>query len=293
MDIRNETSLRGCRFLNDKYFQERYAVFTEAFSDYVIPFALTELQFRNHINLTAVDLHRTVGFIDAGRMIGFSLNGFGDWNGLSTVYDAGTGVLPSSRRQGISERMFEMMLPEFRKAGIEQFLLEVITTNINAIKLYEKLGFTATRRLALLQCDGRIKESPHPLPNIEIRELQEVDWGLAAAFKDGEPSWQNSVQAIKRTSRMKRFFGAFQKGEFVGFVVFSSKFGRVAQIAVSRDYRCRGIGTALVRTLQNETANGYSLQIINIDTALSSSMEFFINRGFYERLNQYEMMKMI
>jgi len=52
-----------------------------------------------------------------------------------------------------------------------------------------------------------------------------------------------------------------------------------------------GIGTALVRQMQEETASGYSLQIINIERSLNPAMTFFRNRGFYERLGQYEMLK--
>ena len=53
--------------------------------------------------------------------------------------------------------MFEMMLPVFRREGIEQFLLEVVTINAGAIDLYEKLDFRTVRELALLQCDDKLK----------------------------------------------------------------------------------------------------------------------------------------
>ncbi|MFT3744410.1 MAG: GNAT family N-acetyltransferase [Pyrinomonadaceae bacterium] len=291
MDKGNETALMECRFLNEGYFHKLYAAFTEAFSDYVIPFALTEAQFRNHINLNAVDLERTVGVIDGDRVVGFTLNGFGDWQGRKTVYDAGTGVVPSERRRGVSESMFEMMLPRFRAAGIEQCLLEVITTNTGAIHLYEKLGFEKVRRLALLQCDRKITEPETPRPDIKIREISQPDWDGLSSFWNGIPSWQNSIDAVKRSKALKLIFGAFEQDKCVGYVVFSEKFGRIAQIAVSKEHRRRGIGTALLRAVQNGTADGFSMQVINIDTALGEAISFFIRRGFYERLNQHEMLK--
>lgn len=291
MDNANETALRNCRFLDDNYLLNLYSAFIEAFSDYVVPFALTEAQFRNHIILTGVDLQRTVGCFDGDRLVGFSLNGFGPWQGRSTVYDAGTGVVPDHRRQGKSEAMFELMLPVFRRAGIEQCLLEVVTTNNAAISLYKKLGFQITRELALLQCDGKIKPG-RPLPDdIELREIDDPDWQLLTGFWDESPSWQNSVDAVNRSRRMKRIVGAFRDGKCLGYIVFSSNFGRVSQIGVDRDNRCQGIGTALVETMQKETAEGFSMQVINIDKSLTPAIKFFINRGFYERLAQYEMLK--
>lgn len=290
MDKGNETALRNCRFLGEDHFQQLYEAFIEAFSDYVFPFALTETQFRNHIDLNAVDLARTAGYFDSDKLVGFSLNGFGDWEGRPTVYDAGTGVIPAMRRRGISEAMFEMMLPRFRERGISQCLLEVITANAGAIRLYEKLGFTPTRELVLLQCDGKIKAAVTG-PNVEIRDIEELDWPLFKSFWDGHPSWQNSAEAVDRSMHLKRVLGAFKNGHCVGYLVFSSRFGRVAQMAVGKAHRNRGIGTALLQGLQEETESGYSLQVINIDRSLTEAVAFFRRRGFYERLAQFEMLK--
>src|SRR5690349_9749272 len=123
MAVLDETGLQRCCFLGEEHFAKLYATFTEAFSDYVYPFALTEGQFRNHLILNGVDLSRTAGCFVDGRLVGFSLNGFGEWEGLPTAYDAGSGVIPSHRRRHICESMFEMMLPVFRTDGIKQFQL--------------------------------------------------------------------------------------------------------------------------------------------------------------------------
>ncbi len=61
MDSINETSARECRFLDESYFEELYHAFLYAFSDYVMPFDLSEVQFRNHIVTNAVDLNRSIG----------------------------------------------------------------------------------------------------------------------------------------------------------------------------------------------------------------------------------------
>ena len=89
---------------------------------------------------------------------------------------------------------------------------------------------------------------------------------------------------------MKKMAGAFIDGRCVGYVVYSSRFGRVAQMAVSFNYRNRGIGTMLLQKVQSDTEPGYSLQVINIDKGLSAAVSFFAERGFYERLSQYEML---
>jgi ribosomal protein S18 acetylase RimI-like enzyme len=285
----NKTGLSEYRFLRESCFSLLYRAFIEAFSDYVFPFALTEKQFQNHINLNAVDLSRTIGCLEGGQIIGFSLNGFGEWNGKPTVYDAGTGVIPSFRRQGISERMFDHMLPVFKNQDIKQFLLEVITSNTPAIRLYEKLGFQITRELALLQYDGRVGDRTAPAA-IEIREIRDPDWERLTRFWIGTTSWQNSVDAMKRSWPVKSMMGAFAEGECVGYIVFSTGFGRVAQLAVKSEYQHNGVGTMLLKAMQEVTNDGYSLQVINIDKLLPGGMDFFTRHGFYERLSQYEML---
>jgi ribosomal protein S18 acetylase RimI-like enzyme len=291
MDSRNETALRNYQFLNETYFAKLYEAFLQAFSDYVVPFALTEAQFRNHIILNAVDLNSTIGCVEGDKLIGFSLNGFGEWNGKSTVYDAGTGVIPEFRQQGVSEKMFDLMLPVFKEKGIEQCLLEVVTNNTPAVALYEKLGFYKIRELALLQCEGKLKARELERSDIEIRPIQDLDWNLFRTFWDGGPSWQNSVEAIARSRKVKTALGAFIDGKCAGYVIFSANFGRVAQLAVDREHRHLGIAAALLQSMQSETDAKHPAQVINIDKSLTDSMNFFHRLGFNEILSQFEMIK--
>jgi len=293
MDSRNETSLRNYRFLNETYFARLYDAFILAFSDYVIPFVLTEAQFRNHIILNAVDLSSTIGCVESDKLVGFSLNGFGKWNEKSTVYDAGTGVIPEFRRQVISGKMFDLMLPIFKEQGIEQFLLEVVTNNNPAVDLYEKLGFHKTRELALLQCEGKVKSLGSKKTDFEIRPLQYLDWDLFRTFWDGDPSWQNSVEAISRSRKAKKAFGAFVDGKCAGYIIFSANFGRVAQLAVDKEYRHLGLAAALLESMQAETAGNNPSQVINIDKSLTDSMDFFRRLGFKEIVSQFEMIKQL
>jgi ribosomal protein S18 acetylase RimI-like enzyme len=289
MPILEETALQHCCFLGEEHFAALYATFTEAFSDYVYPFALTEAQFRNHLLLNGVDLSRTAGYFADERLVGFSLNGFGQWDGVSTVYDAGSGVIPDYRRQHICESMFEMMLPALAREGVDQCLLEVITANKGAVRLYEKLGFQVKRELALLQCDGKLR-LPFPVSNdIEIRTMDKPDWELFSTFWDGLPSWQNSPDAINRSHKNKTVIGAFFDGKCVGYIIYSSKFGRAAQMAVVKEHRQHGVGTALLRAMRADTTDGYSMQIINIDKSIPGAMHFFEKHGFFERIAQYEM----
>src|SRR6478735_4889639 len=169
----NENSHFECRFLRADQLSAIHKTFIGGFADYIIKFELSERQFQNHITLNAVDLARSAGCFDGKKPVGLSLNGFGDWEGKPTIYDAGTAVLPAYRRRGISRSMFDWMIPMFTDEGFEQFLLEVITSNDPAIRLYEQLGFRRTRELLLLEADSLsgCDNCAETCPDVEIREI--------------------------------------------------------------------------------------------------------------------------
>ncbi|HEX6124480.1 MAG TPA: GNAT family N-acetyltransferase [Pyrinomonadaceae bacterium] len=288
MHMTNETSRPECRFLRASDFDAIHKAFIDGFSDYIVKFELTPRQFQNHIRLNAVDLERSAGCFEGGRLVGLSLNGFGDWDEKPTVYDAGTAVLPESRRQGISRAMFQWMIPQFKDDGFQQFLLEVISHNKPALRLYEQLGFERTRELLLLEATTLIGPERGLPDGIEIREIHRHETIPFASFWDGMPSWQNSLEAVERSMKMKRVFGAFEGNKCVGYIVFSAGLGRLAQLAVDRTYRRKGIGTGLLREMQKD-AGDQKLQVINLDESMTESVVFFQNRGFTKLLGQFEM----
>lgn len=284
----NENSLLECRFLRAEQFAAIHKTFLKGFADYIIKFELTERQFQNHITLNAVDLDRSAGCFDADQPVGVSLNGFGDWEGKATVYDAGTTVIPEYRRRGVSRSMFEWMIPLFADEGYKQFLLEVITHNDPAVRLYEMLGFRRTRELLLLEAEPTVSlDRPSPA-DVDIREIHRHEDIPFALFWDGKPSWQNSLDAIERSIQMKRLLGAFIGDECVGYIIFSAGVGRLAQLAVHRDHRRKGIASRLLLEMQRD-APGQKLHVINLDEAMTESVVFFQNRGFTKVLAQFEM----
>lgn len=285
----NETPAFECRFLNESYFEVLLEKFCEAFADYERPFELDLPRFRNHINLNAVDLERSVGCFDGDEVVGFSLNGFGKWNGKETVYDAGTGVIPCRRRRGASEGMFNFMVPVFRDAGAEQYLLEVITNNTPAVKLYEKLGFHIERELVFMEAPADLDASTRPNVDVEIRTMTAADLGRLREMWDARPSWQNSNDAIARSEPLKTIIGAFVDGDCAGYAVYSKGLGRIAQFVVDDRHRKKGVGSRLLTEMQAEMTPDYKMQVINLDTVLTDTVRFFENRGFKQVLAQYEM----
>ena len=71
-------------------------------------------------------------------------------------------------------------------------------------------------------------------------------------------------------------------------VVFPSK-GDLAQLAVARDARRRGIATRLFR--QAQTLAGKPLRILNVDDCDAGIAAFLEHAGAVKTVRQYEMIK--
>jgi ribosomal protein S18 acetylase RimI-like enzyme len=82
---------------------------------------------------------------DNNEIVSFTFNGIGNFNGIPTAYDTGTGTLKSHRGKGLATQIFEYSIPYLREAGIRQYLLEVLQHNTKAVSVYKNLGFKTSR----------------------------------------------------------------------------------------------------------------------------------------------------
>ena len=269
------------RTLRDDDFDRVLQCFAESFADYVVPFALNADQLREINARRGVRLDLSVGAFDDERMVGFTLNGF---DGVR-AYDSGTGVVPSHRRTGLAKGMLEFIAPHLRAAGARSYLLEVIQTNVRALELYKTLGFTITRSFTCWKFESTTSRGFEDIRTIE------PDWRALASFRDIEPSWQNDDASMVRARHPRIVLGAFDDDLLAGYAVVFPRTHDLAQLAVRRSHRRRGIGSALLAAAMSE-AEG-SLRMLNVDASDRGIEAFLQARGGAMFIEQYEMSRPI
>jgi ribosomal protein S18 acetylase RimI-like enzyme len=274
--------------LTSEDFEQLYKCFLAAFSDYVVSMAVSREQFQQRLVRDGVDVEMSVAAFDNGEMVAFSLNASGEWQGLTTAYDSGTGVIPSHRGAGIGKNLFAYMFEVLLARGISQCLLEVISTNAPAVRLYEKLGFEHTRRLAVLLTEA-MSYSDRKQLGFEMRKLTTFDWNTLSSFWDGNPSWQNAIDSVTRAKNYCRAIGAYEADSCIGYGIVYEPAGNLMQLAVHPNHRRKGVGSSILRDLQSELAA--PLKVINIDYELTDTLRFYQSRGFKVVLDQFEMIK--
>jgi len=280
------------RVLTDEDFFELYHTALAAFSDYVVPYQPTQDALQRMYLINGVELTLSVGAFDGGKMVGFTVNGIGDWNRRPTAYDSGTGVIPEYRGRKISREMFEYILPILRENNVEQYLLEVITENEPAVRLYQSLDFEIMRRFSVYKRKEAAFIAGNPLEIVEIKEIETLDWQLLESFWTYHPSWQNSTDAIKRSFSnekiIKIFLGLYLRETLIGYAVVFHNSGNIPQIAVAAEHRGKNFGRALLDALQKRCEK--PLIVTNLDQRAEQAAAFFRSNGFSLFTTQYEML---
>jgi ribosomal protein S18 acetylase RimI-like enzyme len=270
--------------------------FLDAFSDYVVDIRMPLASFMEVNELRAVDYRLSVGAFANDQLVGFTLNGKDQWQGRRTAYDAGTGVVPAWRGRGVSRGIMESCFEVLKAQGLTSYLLEVITRNEKAIRLYESLGFRTTRRL-----DCLILKGPAQLDAADM-DLSVVDCGrdqfalLEAAFhaeadQGFQPSWQNSWNSIRRRPDLFQCVACLERGTVLGYGVISAGRGGIVQLWVRSDRRRQGIGSRLLRELMARSPGQKAYSWVNIDARAVGTLDFLKAAGFTEQLAQLEMLR--
>lgn len=263
--------------------------FEKAFSDYTVEMHVPFEKFKSIMLRNGVALSCSMGLYDAKRLVGFIVNGTGVWSNLPTVYDSGTGILREYRGKKYSRTLFSKLRDLLTGTQYQQYLLEVIQTNTPAYTLYVHEGFTLTRELRCFKIEKeRMRLETNPSRNIQFRTVSAVDWDQVTAFWNAPPSWQNSIPAIERVSSKFEKVTAYAGSTLTGYGIFGRESGELVHIAVRKDFRNEGVGTALLNEISARTES-QGLRIVNVDGNDKETTAFLKKRGFENDVNQFEM----
>ena len=108
-------------------FDTLFRAFGRAFADYEVQ--LNAEQLRAMLTRRGFDPALSFAAFDGAQIAAFTLNGIGNFNGVPTAYDTGTGTLKEYRGTGLGTEIFRHSMPHLRRAGVGQYLLEVLQYN--------------------------------------------------------------------------------------------------------------------------------------------------------------------
>lgn len=269
-------------------FDTLYHGFESAFADYAIRFEKDEV--RSMLKRRGYNPRLSFAAFEGGEIVAFILNGTGIYGGVASAYDTGTGTVKEYRGRGLAAGIFTHSIPFLKEAGIRQYVLEVLQDNSPAVALYRRMGFRATRSLdcfrgAIGQIDTRGGNAA-----CTVAEIGAGDISGARRYCDFAPSWQNSSDSIARAQSDMVCLGAFAGDAMVGYCAIDPHTGDVAQIAVERSHRRRGIASRLLSEALARMKTD-AVKILNVDAAAADMHAFLASRDIPPASRQYEMIR--
>lgn len=265
-----------------------HKTFLNAFSDYQVKMDLPILKFQYMLQRRGYVAKASIGAFNDDILVGFVLNGVRNWDGKLTAYDTGTGVIETYRKQGITSNMLLNVRQLFKEMGVEQYLLEVIQSNTSAFQIYKKQGFKILRDFECFHLD---KNKYNPITTYKVEHINMVnpdDWRELKGFWDFVPSWQNSIDSINAISDAFIYSVVRLNDSIVGYGVIDKKTGDIPQIAVNKNYRCKGIASSIITDLIKNTESN-NINVINVDGESKPMKDFLLKLGFQYGVSQYEM----
>lgn len=259
------------------------AAFNEAFSDYFIKLSFTEESMAAKMKGEGIVPAYSVGAFEGSRLVGFILHAYDVIDGVRTIYNAGTGVIPAFRGKGLTSEMYQYSIPLLSSQGIHTHVLEVIEGNYPAIKAYQRTGFQTVRHLKAYKSTEPVRSE------MEVRiEIIGAIPTEVLSFCSVEAAWQNGVASIARDIEGHSLLAAYSADTLVAFAACVPATGRVKLCVVHPSYRRKGIGTALFAYMMEHSATG-ALVLTNIDTSYEPATAFLKALQFQPFLGQYEM----
>ena len=113
--------MEDIRSLSSMAIPELFPAREEAFKDYGMPMALPDLEKMLCRRGYAPALF--YGVFEGDKLVSFTLNCVGSYNGKTTIYDTSTGTIEKYRGRGLATKILEHSFPVLQQAGAEQYLL--------------------------------------------------------------------------------------------------------------------------------------------------------------------------
>lgn len=274
--------------LENTSFDQLYEAFSAAFAEYEMQLTANELQAM--LQRRGFTKELSFGAFDNDRLVSFTCNGIGQFDGIKTAYDTGTGTLKEYRGQGLAGQIFQYSLPYLRNAGVSQYLLEVLKHNEAAVSVYKKQGFKVVREFSYFTAginDIQMrKRDDNKYLSITTSNLDSIK--KQSSWFEFEPSWQNSFESIGRQAESFVIKAASVNNSHVGFCVFEPFSGDITLIAIHPQYRRKGIATALLEEVLMDCKNT-GVKLINTDNQFPAISVWANSVGLVKRGEQFEM----
>lgn len=261
--------------------------FVDAFSEYEVPIVMPLEKLKEMMVTRDLNPDWSVGCFDGEKLVGFILTGYREINEQKVCYDGGTGIIKTYQRKGIGELMLKTWIQKIKEKQIGSIVLEVLENNIPAINLYEKYGFTITRKLHCFEIE---KQNLQSVPDRGF----EISVAIPAKIIENEdkyrlftPTWQNANRSILNVNENCTGVTLSCSGRVLCNGYVHKTKGDIPQVGILEDWKQWGLESHLINELAKHTESN-KLLVLNVEEN-NYLAETLLKLGFINFVNQFEM----
>lgn len=248
------------------------------FSDYHVALSMSEEKLGQTLKRNGYRPESSVGLFDGEKLVGFVLNGVrGNY-----CYDSGTAIIPQYRGKGYAHLLLEETLLLLTGQAIHTWILEVLSDNAKAIKLYTSIGFTQQRLFNCYQIKTEAIRGEEPDTGILLSRQK------TPTIPQGQclPSWQNEAESI--TIGEIPTWDIITEKRKVGTLCYDPETASIAQIHIQEEERRKGYAKeAIIEAAK--LCKTEKLRFINIDDSYLPLNTLLLSLGFSCFTTQLEM----
>ena len=255
----------------------------QGFEDYFVPIQFNTETFLTMLRKDGTDLTTSRVLLVEEQPCGIALIARRGW----TSRLAAMGIAREARGKGVGSWFMEELINEARQRGEHEMVLEVIEQNEAAVRLYQKSGFDAVRRLFGFTRNGKTTQESEKnnLQEIDLREMSR----LISQHGLSDLPWQLSGESIAQMNPPAR---AYQKGQ--AYIVLSNPAAEhvvIWSVLVEPNARGNRLGTDMLKNVMaNHTGKTWHVPAIFPEEFI----RVFERAGFeQEKLSQWQMRRIL
>ncbi len=248
-----------------------------SFQGYFVPMEMTAGMSADFWRTNQIDATRTVVMHDAhGTFVGIARVGSRGKRG----WCGGFGIVPAFRGTGASILLAKQMVRVARESGLATLQLEVLSQNVRAIRLYEKVGFVRSCRFLGVEIASAALSQDTALS----AEAVPVETLLPLLNDHPRPFWGNELASLL-TMQLEAYI-APASPEGVNGILVQRTSGKMRVVAAL--LQSGATPSELAMLLRYAAGDALAIQVYN-QVEGSPLLQHCLQLGFVEWFSQYEM----
>jgi ribosomal protein S18 acetylase RimI-like enzyme len=266
---------------------EIYAAFIKGFSDYIIKLEMSKEAFaKRFFGPEGNELKYSFIALEGSNPVGVILGGIKEYEGIKTMRCGTLCIHPDYRRQGISQKLFDLHKQCAKANGCRQLFLEVIVGNDKAISFYKKQGYEKLYDISYYSNSEPASIAESVNSSVEVKEISFTELkSLESEIRDIHINWQNDFDYLGRLEDQVSY-GVFEGSKLVAALSGNNR-GGINFLWVKPELRLKGIGKSLIKGfVQNIKPQRLAVSFTN-----NANLTGFLKRVNFNKdtIAQYEM----